>query len=88
MLILIFIAVILSIILINYNQQDNGAKDNGAVFFKGLQEQKVTGLQIPGCCIIIKTKGRSIEAINKTIHHEVLHELIKYDYKHFCEVQP
>ena len=31
------------------------------------------------------TKGRSLEAINKTECHEVCHDLIYKDYEHFCE---
>lgn len=65
-------------------------RDNGFSLING-RETLLSGVYLPQGAICIHTDKRSIEAINKTIHHEYLHYLIDEDEwsrEHFCDNVP
>jgi hypothetical protein len=49
--------------------------------------KEMTGVYMPDVGFFVDTRGRNLEQINKTLHHEMLHALITQDKdsrEHFC----
>lgn len=85
-LVCLIIAVLNLLVLFELSQYTQ-APDSALLYNDAFFNKEMKGAYMPKVGFFVDTRGRNLEQINKTLHHEMLHALIMQDNNsraHFC----